>query len=157
MARRTSSSVRRVGMTALGFGVAMAALALAPNQAVAFVVGPLIGIASISFMTASTAIVQTEAEPEMRGRVLALQAMVFLGSTPIGGPILGWVAEHLGARVAVGLGALACVAAGSWGLWVVRRRGLDEPRRPTDEPTDAPQDEAVHDVRTPVAVGTGTA
>ena len=157
VARRTSSSVRRVGMTALGFGAAMAALALAPNQAVAFVVGPLIGIASISFMTASTAIVQTESEPEMRGRVLALQAMVFLGSTPIGGPILGWVAEHLGARVAVGLGALACVAAGSWGLWVVRRRGLDEPHRPIAEPLDTPRDGAGHDVRTPVAAGTGTA
>ena len=41
----------------------------------------------------------------MRGRVLALQAMVFLGSTPIGGPIVGWVAEHFGARYAVGLTA----------------------------------------------------
>ncbi len=62
----------------------------------------------------------------MRGRVLALQAMVFLGSTPIGGPLVGWVAEHLGARYAVGLGAVACVAAGAWGVTVARRDGVDD-------------------------------
>ena len=50
-------------------------------------------------MTTSTAIVQLRSDPSMRGRVLALQAMVFLGSTPIGGPILGYVCEHFG-RVA---------------------------------------------------------
>ena len=157
VARRTSSSVRRVAMTALAFGGAMAALAVAPNQAWAFLVGPLIGVASISFMTASTAIVQTEAEPAMRGRVLALQAMVFLGSTPIGGPILGWVAEHFGARVAVGLGALACVVAGTWGLWVVRRRGLDQRGLSVGEVLDAPLAGAAPDAPTPVAAGTGTA
>ena len=151
VARRSSSSVGRVGMTAIAFGVAMAALALAPNQAVAFIVGPLIGVASIAFMTASTSIVQTEAAPEMRGRVLALQAMVFLGSTPIGGPIVGWIAEHLGARYALALGALACVLAGVWGLWVVRRRGLDAPGLSPGEVLDLPDHPA------PVAVGTGAA
>ncbi|MDQ2678042.1 MAG: MFS transporter [Actinomycetota bacterium] len=156
VARRTSSSVRRVATTALAFGAAMAALAVAPNQAWAFLVGPLIGVASISFMTASTAIVQTEAEPAMRGRVLALQAMVFLGSTPIGGPILGWVAEHLGARVAVGLGALACVAAGTWGLWVVRRRGLDGRGLSAGELLDGPLSGVDAGGPTPVAAGTGT-
>ena len=73
-------------MTAIAFGASMALLAVAPGQAFAFVVGPLIGVTSIAFMTASTSLVQTEAAPEMRGRVLALQALVFLGSTPIGGP-----------------------------------------------------------------------
>ena len=125
VARRTTTTVRRVGMTAIGFGVSMAMLAVSPNQTVAFIVGPLIGIASIAFMTASTALVQTEADPAMRGRVLALQAMVFLGSTPIGGPLVGWVAERLGARYAIGLGAVACVAAGLWGVTVARRDGVD--------------------------------
>ena len=54
----------------------------------------LVGGASIAFMTASTSIVQTRADPQMRGRVLALQAMVFLGSTPIGGPLLGYMCQH---------------------------------------------------------------
>jgi hypothetical protein len=57
----------------------------------------------------------------MRGRVLALQAMLFLGSTPIGGPIVGWVAQTAGARWALMLGAVACLGAGTWGLMVVRR------------------------------------
>lgn len=126
VARRTGSSVRRVGMTALAFGVSMAMLAVAPNQAVAFLVGPLIGVASIAFMTSSTSLVQTESAPEMRGRVLALQAMVFLGSTPVGGPIVGWIAEHLGARYALGVGALACLAAGTWGVLMARRHHVDE-------------------------------
>ncbi len=156
VARRTSSSVRRVGTTALAFGGAMAALAVAPNQAVAFAIGPLIGIASISFMTASTAIVQTESLAAMRGRVLALQSMVFLGSTPIGGPILGWVAEHLGARYAVGLGALACVAAGTWGLWMVRRRGLDRPGLSPGEVLDVTDDES-DEVLPTVTAGTASA
>ncbi len=147
VARRASSSVTRVATTAIGFGVSMALMALAPNQSVAFVVGPIIGVASIMFMTASTALVQTESAPEMRGRVLALQAMVFLGSTPIGGPILGWVAEHFGARWALALGALACVAAGAWGLSVVRRRGLDAPGlQPGELLEQRPE---------PVAAGTG--
>jgi MFS family permease len=127
VARRTSTTVRRVGMTAMAFGVGMALMAVAPNQAVAFVVGPIIGVASIAFMTSSTALVQTRAAPEMRGRVLALQAMVFLGSTPIGGPIVGWVAEHLGARYALGLGALGCLAAGAWGVTSARRNHIDDP------------------------------
>lgn len=127
VARRTDTTVTRVGLTAVAFGLSMAMLAVAPNQAVAFVVGPLIGVASIAFMTSCTALVQTEAAPEMRGRVLALQAMVFLGSTPIGGPVVGWIAEHLGARYALGVGALACLLAGTWGVAVARREHLDEP------------------------------
>ncbi len=127
VARRTDTTVERVGLTAVAFGVSMALLAVAPGQGVAFAVGPLIGVASIAFMTASTSLVQTEAAPEMRGRVLALQAMVFLGSTPIGGPVVGWVAEHLGARYALGLGAAACLGAGIWGVAVARRDGIDAP------------------------------
>ena len=81
-----------------------------------------------------TALVQTEAAPEMRGRVLALQAMVFLGSTPIGGPIVGWIAEDLGARYALGVGALACLGAGAWGVAVARPAHIDEPA--TDHDAD---------------------
>lgn len=120
-ARRTDLQVHLVSVAAIAFGVTMALLAVAPNQPVAFLVGASMGFASITFMTTSTAIVQLRAEPSMRGRVLALQAIVFLGSTPIGGPIVGAVAEELGARYAVGLGALAALAAGGWGLLSARR------------------------------------
>jgi len=115
-ARRRSISVRAVALSAVGYGVAMALMAVAPNQATAFAAGVVLGVTSIAFLTASTAIVQIEAAPEMRGRVLALQAMLFLGSTPIGGPIVGLISQQLGARYAIGLGALAALGAGAWGL-----------------------------------------
>jgi MFS family permease len=120
-ARRTTISVRSVALAAIAYGTALALMALVPNQAAAFAVAPLLGIGSIAFLTASTAIVQIEAAPEMRGRVLALQAMLFLGSTPIGGPIVGWVSERFGARFAIGLGAIAALGAGLWGLTRTRR------------------------------------
>ena len=77
------------------FGLAMLVFAGAPTLLSAFPIALLVGGASIAFMTASTSIVQIRAEPQMRGRVLALQAMVFLGSTPIGGPLLGLAVRHL--------------------------------------------------------------
>jgi MFS family permease len=150
VARRTSTTVRRVAMTAVGFGAAMVLLMLSPSAAVAFLVAPLLGVASIAFMTASTALVQTEAEPSMRGRVLALQAMVFLGSTPIGGPIVGWVTQHYGARYAIGVGAVACLGAGAWGLWLAKRNHIDE--RP-DEVDAEQMAEAVDLVEDPPADG----
>ncbi|MGB3412781.1 MAG: MFS transporter [Microthrixaceae bacterium] len=124
VARRSTSSVRLVALAALAFGVTMVMMAGAPIEALAFVVAPLLGAASIAFMTSSTAIVQTASDPSMRGRVLALQSMVFLGSTPIGGPIVGFITEHFGSRYALLVGATACVAAGAWGLRLSHKRGL---------------------------------
>jgi MFS family permease len=120
-ARRTTSNVRSVGMASIGYGCAMALMAIVPNQWLAYVVGVGLGVASIMFLVSSTAIVQLEAAPEMRGRVLALQAMLFLGSTPIGGPIVGWVSDQFGARYAIALGAVAALGAGAWGLAKARR------------------------------------
>ena len=120
-ARRTEVSVRTVSLSSMGFGASMLALAAAPSQPAAFAVALVMGFASISFMTASTAIVQLRAKASMRGRVLALQAMVFLGSTPIGGPILGWICQHLGARWGLATGALATLGAAAYGLLAVRQ------------------------------------
>lgn len=119
-ARRTSIDVRAIIVSAFAFGATMIALSLAPNLAFVFPIGVLMGAASIGFMTASTAIVQLRSDPTMRGRVLALQAIVFLGSTPIGGPILGWVCDQFGARVGVAVGGVSAVVAGWYGLVAVR-------------------------------------
>ena len=121
-ARRKDIGVRTVSMAAVAFGVSMVALAAAPTTPIAFGVGILVGLTSITFMTTSTAIVQLRADPMMRGRVLALQAIVFLGSTPIGGPIVGAVSEHFGARWGLAVGAAATIGAGTYGLLTVRRR-----------------------------------
>jgi MFS family permease len=77
-------------------------------------------------MTASTAIVQVESDPTMRGRVLALQAIVFLGSTPIGGPIVGALCDEFGARSGLVLGGFAALAAGGWGYLACRARARRE-------------------------------
>ncbi len=121
VARRKSISIRVVGLTAMAYGAALTLMSLVPNVAFALPVGLLVGLGSIAFLTASTSIVQMRSDPTMRGRVLALQAMVFLGSTPIGGPILGWICEHYGARWGVAVGAAAALGAGAWGMVVARR------------------------------------
>ena len=120
-ARRSDIGVRRVSLAAIAYGVTMALMAVAPNLGVAMVLGVVLGLSSITFLVASTAIVQLKAAADMRGRVLALQAMLFLGSTPVGGPIVGLVADQFGARYSVGLGAVAAFGAGLWGLAVLRR------------------------------------
>ncbi len=138
-ARRTTITVRVVSMAAISFGAMMGVLTFVPNRAVAFPICLLVGIASMTFMTASTAIVQLRSEPAMRGRVLALQAMVFLGSTPIGGPIVGWICQQFGARYGLAVGALAALGAGLWGMTTVRKAEVRrlEREQATDSVLDA--------------------
>ena len=124
-ARRVSIEVRHVVISAMAFGGAMLLLAATPNLAFTFPIGVLVGASSIAFMTSSTALVQLRADPAMRGRILALQAIVFLGSTPIGGPILGAVCQLAGPRYGVLLGALAAFAAGIYGWRATRVPAVD--------------------------------
>lgn len=119
-ARRKVIDIRVVSLSAVAYGAALALMTFAPSSAVAFPLGLLVGLGSIAFLTASTAIVQIQSAPEFRGRVLALQAMVFLGSTPIGGPIVGWICEQFGARYGIAVGAAAAIGAGLWGMSFVR-------------------------------------
>lgn len=139
-ARRRTIGVADVIRASLGFGLALLALAMAPTVAWAFPLGFVLGMTSIGFLTASTAIVQTEAAPEMRGRVLALQAMVFLGSTPIGGPIVGAIAEYVGPRWAVAVGGVAALGAAAWGTLALRdQRRQDEADLTDDLLVDVPE------------------
>jgi MFS family permease len=126
VARRHTTSIRSVALSSLGYGAAMTVMAVAPNRWIAYAVGLFLGVTSIAFLTSSTAIVQMRSAPEMRGRVLALQAMLFLGSTPIGGPIVGWIAQQFGARYAIGVGAVAAFGAGVWGLAKVRHAAVED-------------------------------
>jgi MFS family permease len=134
--RETVPKSHLVGSAAL-FGIGMTLLALAPSLTLAYLAAVVVGFGSIGFMTSSTAIVQLRADPAYRGRVLALQAMVFLGSTPVGGPVVGWVADSLGARAAVGLGAAACFCAAGWAhlSW---RREAPTPVVPPVSPAEVP-------------------
>ena len=119
-ARRKEATVRNVTIGAGAFGVALLAFAASPSLPLAFPFALGVGFTSILFMTASTAIVQLRADPAMRGRVLALQAIVFLGTTPIGGPLLGWVCEQWGARVGFAVGGVGGLCAAAWGYLATR-------------------------------------
>jgi len=114
VARRTDADTRFLARSALGLGLSMASLTVAPNEWLALVAVIPVGVTSIFLISGSNAVIQLRADPSMRGRALALTAVVFLGSTPIGGPIAGAVAEHLGPRSGIALGALASALAGAW-------------------------------------------
>lgn len=137
-ARRRAIPFSHLVWSAIAFGVAMLGLALSPSLWLAFPIIFLVGLGSIAFMTTSTAMMQLQSEPRYRGRVLALQAMVFLGTTPIGSPLVGWMSDRFGARTAIGFGAVACFAAAWFGAR--RLRGLTpsfeavEPQLLVDKP-----------------------
>lgn len=123
MARRATVSLRHLFLASASFGVAMFALALMPGLGASFPAAFLVGLTSIAFMTSSTAIIQFRADPNMRGRVLALQTMVFLGSTPIGGPLLGALIDVTNARVGLAVGGISAAAAALYGATAARRAG----------------------------------
>jgi MFS family permease len=70
------------------------------------------GAAALVFSVANNSFVQLGADPQMRGRVMALYFMCFMGGTPIGAPLIGWISEHLGAPWGLILGGAVCVVAG---------------------------------------------
>ncbi len=120
-ARRKSISVHHVIVASAAFGVAMLVFGAMPTLAWTFPAAVVVGFTSIAFMTASTAIVQVRSRPAMRGRVLAIQSMVFLGSTPIGGPLLGAICDRYGPRAGIFLGGLSALAAAALGHVVFKR------------------------------------
>lgn len=90
-----------------------------------------IGVASTVFIAVSNSLLQLGSAPEMRGRVMGLFAVVFLGTTPIGGPLIGWIAEQLGPRSALGIAAGVTAMAGTITLLFLRRA---RPRPIVEEP-----------------------
>ncbi len=108
-------------VAAAGFAAAMLAAALAQSLAAELAVLAVVGFFSTGFMAAGNSTLQLTADPRYRGRVMALWSVTFTGSTPVGGPIIGVIADDLGPRYALGAGALACLAAGILGLLALSR------------------------------------
>jgi MFS family permease len=119
-AARGKTGVRAMIRTSFVFGVAMSFAALAPVLAVAIIALALVGFASVSFLSMANSTLQLGTDPQMRGRVMALWAVAFMGSTPIGGPLIGWITSEAGARVGLGVGASSCFAAALIGWLTVR-------------------------------------
>jgi MFS family permease len=97
-AARPRPQVRALCLSAVGWGIAILAAALAPTMPVELVTMLFVGYGSITFNCYAKTVLQLAAKPEMRGRVMALWALAWSGSTPIGGAIVGWVGQEFGAR-----------------------------------------------------------
>ncbi len=120
-ARGRVSPALLVGASA-AFGLATALAAAAPTLPLTVAALTLVGAASVTFAAGVNSTLQLEVAPDMRGRVMALYSVVFLGSTPIGGPLAGLVAQGASPRVALLLGALAALAAAAGAALFARRR-----------------------------------
>lgn len=124
------------------FGIGCTFAALAPNYWLFAVALVIIGVGAMTFSNTTNSLMQLTTEPAMRGRVIALRVGVALGGTPIGAPIVGWVADHLGPRWALGVGALAGILAVGVALYTLKRQ-LDRPASimsapPSPKPEDPP-------------------
>ncbi|HLY49238.1 MAG TPA: MFS transporter [Solirubrobacteraceae bacterium] len=122
LAARGKTGLLPLVIAAWVFGIAVGLAALAPSLGLELAALGLAGAASISFMATGNSTLQLTADPSMRGRVMSLWFVAFQGSTPIGGPIIGWVMAVVGARGGLGLGAVTCLIVAAVGLLAWRRQ-----------------------------------
>jgi MFS family permease len=124
-ARRGTARLRILIAAAMAFGILEVAAALAPSFWLFALLMVPIGIFGLTVNVTANTAVQMGTDPAMRGRVMALFMMVFMGGTPLGAPLVGWVTDAYGARVGFALGGLvSAVAATTVGLVLARVGGL---------------------------------
>jgi MFS family permease len=129
-ARRERPRLRVVVLATLGFAGSTALAAVMPTYELFAVSLVLIGFTSLTMITSANAYVQTTTRPAIRGRVMALYLTIFMGGTPIGAPLLGFVANEAGPRWALGVAALAGLAAAAVAIVWMRGRANLRLRRP---------------------------
>ncbi len=103
------------------FGIVILLTAIAPNLILAILALVLVGIFSINFLSLGNTMLQLESAPVMRGRIMALWTVAFLGSTPIGGPIIGLIGEHAGPRWGLAVGGAAAIIAAAIGALTLKK------------------------------------
>lgn len=131
VARQTKIDLRFLLIGGAGMAVFMMALTVAPTTPWALAAALPMGFTSFLVISGTNAMTQIQADPAMRGRVLALVSTVFLGSTPIGGPIVGWISQEMSPRAGLAVGA---IATGMITVWVARKA-----RQLGDHPTEVPE------------------
>jgi MFS family permease len=124
-ASQGTGSPQRLISAALLFGVTVLLTAVAPTLPLALLALVAVGFCSIGFTSLGNATLQLTSSAEMRGRVMALWTVAFLGSTPVGGPVIGAIGEHVGPRWALALGGVAAVLAAGLGAGVFRQQSAD--------------------------------
>ena len=118
---RTTVTPRWVAWSSVAFGVTLGGAALVDSLAVFLVAMVAVGAASVLFSASVQSSLQLAAEPEMRGRILSLYQLVYMGTTPLGALVVGALASTVGPRSGLVLGAAGALAAGGVGLWLQRR------------------------------------
>jgi predicted MFS family arabinose efflux permease len=136
-AARRSPTHRLLAGAAVLFGMLLTAAALMPTLPLELAVLVPMGVCMVTVQAAGNTLLQLNSDPAFRGRVMALYVTVFVGTTPIGGPIIGFVAEHLGPRVGMAIGGVSTVAAAVWVLWAIRH-GVPAARQRAVAPDAAP-------------------
>jgi MFS family permease len=136
LARRSRVTLMSIVVAAAMIGFAMLALFFAPNVAAACVVAVALGGVGVAYMSSTTAIVQLQPDRAMIGRVIALQTILQIGTTPIGGPILGFIADSAGPRAPVLVGSIAALGAAALGLVSGRRQLARDRAIPRPEHAD---------------------
>jgi MFS family permease len=126
---------------AAAFGALVLAASTAPSVVYAALALVPVGAASVIFAASVNSYLQLAVAPHMRGRVMALYSIVFMGSTPIGGPLMGWIASAAGPRAALALGGLVALGAAVWARATFARAGLGESAgcHPSSPPTGGPE------------------
>ena len=127
-AHREQPRFRHLAIGAALFGLGWTLAALAPSYWLFGIALVLTGGAAITFMNSTTSLLQLSTHPTMRGRVMALRLAVANGGTPIGAPVAGWVANHLGPRWALGVGAASGFAATLVAIYFVNSYRVPYPR-----------------------------
>jgi len=122
VASRRGVSYRRLITLSMLMGLSILAAAAAPTLATEVVAIFAMGASAFAFIATANTTIQLTAAPEMRGRVMALYAIAFLGSTPIGGPIVGWVSQQFGPRAGFALGGVGAIVATVGAGWSIARR-----------------------------------
>ncbi len=121
-AARGRTGVRPVVVGAVGFGLAILFTALAPSLDLAYVGLLFVGWGSVSFVSVGNSTIQLSSRPTMQGRSLSLWQLAFQGTTPIGGPAIGWVISESEPRTGLLVGAASCFAGVAAGTALARRR-----------------------------------
>ena len=121
VAARGRTGLRPLVLAAAGFGVLVVCAALAPNLTLELAALVLVGAASVSFIAIANSTLQLRSAPDMRGRVMGLWIVAFQGSTPVGGPLIGWIISRSDARVGLAVGAAAALVAAALGALVLHR------------------------------------
>jgi MFS family permease len=126
-ATRGKTGLRPLVVASAALGAFIVVASIAPTMPLELIALLFVGAASVSFMAIGNSTLQLRAAPSMRGRVMSLWFVAFQGSTPIGGPVIGWVIAAAGARVGLGVGGLTCLVAAALGLVVLARLAPKQP------------------------------